>query len=64
MLMNGVYLEYNIDLLWQSDWDGQEVGFDDINIVGLYTLKETTINFYIDMESNKILTSWDDCEFI
>ncbi len=53
-----IVLEFNDDLLWQSDWDGCEIGYDRVSIVGLYNLKDTDIYFYIDMETNKILEGW------
>jgi hypothetical protein len=51
-------LKFNEDLLWQSDWDGYEVGFEDVLIVGLYQLANTEIYIYIDMENMKILDMW------
>jgi len=50
-----IVLEFNKDLLWSSDWNGDEVGYDNVGIVGLYRLRDTDIYFYIDMEENKIL---------
>lgn len=39
------------ELVWSSDWNGYEVGYDDIGVVGLYSLKiNPEINFYIDVE--------------
>ena len=32
-----IYLE---GLVWQSDWNGNEVGFNDVAIVGLYSQEE------------------------
>ena len=57
-----IYLE---GLVWQSDWNGNEVGFDDVAIVGLYSQEradEKTYNFYIDMETMRILDFWVDEE--
>lgn len=53
-----IELEYNKDLLWSSDWNGYEVGFDDVDVVGLYRLSGTSVHFYIDMTTNKILHAW------
>lgn len=58
--MNRVCLEYDKELIWQSNWDGHELGYDEVEVIGLYTLKDTTLNFYIDMENNMIITSWDE----
>lgn len=41
---------------WQSDWDGDEVGFDKVSVVGLYSdPNEEKVSYYIDMETNKII---------
>lgn len=53
-----VVLEYDKDLLWESNWDGHEVGFDDVAIVGLYRLKDSNVYFNIDMSTNTILEAW------
>lgn len=47
--------QLNDDLHWQSDWDGSEVGYDDVLVVGLYQLRDTDVYFYIDMENLVIL---------
>lgn len=48
-------LVLNKDLLWESDWDGEDVGHDNFNVVGLYRLAGTETYFYINMETNKII---------
>lgn len=41
---------------WQSDWDGEDVGFDDVLIVGLYSdPNHEDVMYYINMETRKIL---------
>lgn len=41
---------------WQSDWDGEDVGFNDILIVGLYSdPNHEKVSYYIDMETSKTL---------
>lgn len=54
-----VELHYNKELLWESDWNGDEVGFDDVPVVGLYRLKGTEVYFYIDSETHTILDAWE-----
>ena len=49
--MNG----YISDLHWQSDWNGDEVGYNDIGIVGLYTSVNLGIDVYLDAETGEIL---------
>jgi hypothetical protein len=58
-----VVLEYNKDLLWQSDWNGFEIGYEEVAVVGLYQLVNTELYFYIDMENQKILEAWIGEEF-
>ncbi|MCA1064836.1 hypothetical protein QTG56_24830 (plasmid) [Rossellomorea sp. AcN35-11] len=48
----------NKDLIWSSDWCGEEIGYEHISIVGLYLTRETEIQFYIDMDSLEILEAW------
>lgn len=56
-------LELNKDLIWQSDWAGDEVGHDEVLIVGLYMLAACpAISFYIDMEQMHILQVFFDVE--
>lgn len=56
-------LQYNEDLIWQSDWNGNEVGYDEVDIVGLYRFKNgDEIYVYIDMESNQILEVFCMCD--
>lgn len=43
------------NLRWQSDWNGYEVGYDNLNVVGLYTSDELECDFYVDMETNNVL---------
>jgi hypothetical protein len=51
------------DLLWQSDWNGYEVGHDDINVIGFYSLKvNPDISFYIDVEKERIVEAFYMCE--
>lgn len=50
-------LKYNENLIWQSDWSGDETGHD-AEIVGLWMIKDTDIHLYIDIENNVILEGW------
>lgn len=48
---------------WQSDWDGEDVGFDDVLIVGLYNDPNYEgVSYYIDMETDKILEVFTEGE--
>ena len=42
-------------LMWQSDWNGYEVGFPEVSVVGLYTSPALNCDMYIDMENMCIL---------
>lgn len=48
-----------VDLHWSSDWNGYEVGYDDIPVVGLYSFKGTEIYVYLNTEDGTILEIWD-----
>lgn len=48
------------NFVWSSNWNGYEVGYDDILTVGLYRLKGTQIYFYINMETDNILEYWSE----
>ena len=48
-------------LHWYSDWNGDEVGYDEVLVVGLYSLIDfPEINMYIDTENGRILEVWLD----
>ena len=43
---------------WQSDWNGDDVGFDDVLVVGLYSVPNTPISYYVDTENGYVLDAW------
>ena len=44
------------DLHWWSDWNGYEVGYPEIPVVGYYAMKlNPRVAFYIDTENERIL---------
>ena len=50
------------NLGWSSDWNGDEVGHPDSEVVGLYSQErdDGRYSFYLDMETNKVLDFWKD----
>lgn len=55
--------ELNIDwgkLHWQSDWDGDDIGYPYSTVIGYYTYYD--LNLYIDIDSLQILEAWFDDE--
>lgn len=42
-------------LHWQSDWNGDEVGYPDLNVVGLYTSDTLSVDVYLDTETGEVL---------
>lgn len=55
----------NLDLMWSSDWMGEEVGYPDVIIVGLYTYQPNVgpeISLYIDIENGIVLDMWSSCD--
>jgi hypothetical protein len=47
------------NLAWSSDWNGDEVGYDNIDVVGLYQIPGTEIHMYVDTEEGTILEMWE-----
>lgn len=52
-------LRYNEDLIWQSDWNGYEVGYDDVPVVGLYQIAGTETYLLIDIENDEVLEKYE-----
>ena len=56
--------DYNFEVDWSiihwwSDWSGEDVGRDDVLIVGYYALKDfPNVEIYIDVENERILEAW------
>lgn len=50
------------ELHWQSDWNGYEVGFPDVDVVGLYSVPDSDISLYVNVESSEILELWNESE--
>ena len=50
------------DLAWSSDWNGDEVGYPESGVVGLYSQErdDGVYSFYLDMETYKVLDFWKD----
>ena len=50
------------DLVWSSDWNGDEVGYPESEVVGLYSQErgDGSYSFYLDMETHKMLDFWKD----
>ena len=56
-------MEFNYeDFYWSSDWNGDEAGYPEVNVVGLYTHKETGVDVYVDVENMHILEAWKFCD--
>lgn len=47
---------------WSSDWNGYEVGYADIDVVGLYRMRGAPVMFYADASTGLVLESWVDTE--
>lgn len=45
-------------IAWSSDWNGYEVGYSDIPVVGLYSFAGTEVYMYINSEDGSILEMW------
>lgn len=47
-------------LCWQSDYNGYEVGYPNISVVGYYVSGD--LNYYINAENGEILEYWSDMD--
>lgn len=57
----GTTVDYTKDH-WSSDWNGDEVGFDDVNVVGLYSVPDSPISYYVDTENGYVLDAWAEVD--
>lgn len=64
--MREMTLEVTLDDLdWQADYDGNEVGFPDVGVVGFYMQErgdDERYFFLIDMENSVLLKFWAEFE--
>lgn len=47
------------DLRWESDWNGYEVGHDDVGVIGLWRWRDTGVYMYLDAETMEIVSVWE-----
>lgn len=47
---------------WSSDWNGDEVGYPEIDVVGLYTMRGAPVAFYADASTGLVLEAWLDLD--
>lgn len=57
----GTIVDYTEDHWW-SDWNGDEVGFDNVNVVGLYSVPDSPISYYVDTENGYVLDAWAEVD--
>lgn len=53
------------NLVWQSDYNGDEVGYEDVGVVGFYMEErwgEERYYYLIDMEKRVLLKFWAENE--
>lgn len=50
------------DLVWSSDWNGYEVGYPGVEVVGLYVSDSLECDFYIDASTGEILDVFKEQE--
>lgn len=61
VIMYNMFATIKLDnLVWSSDWNGDEVGYPDSEVVGLYSQEKDDgcYSFYIDVETNMVLDFW------
>lgn len=57
IILDGVVVDVT-RLLWNSDWNGDEVGHDNCPVVGPYTVPGLELDIYVDTETGVILEGW------
>lgn len=60
MLQVGEKVNYTV-LCWNSDWNGYEVGFPEVCVVGLYSDLDGN-DYYINTENGVVLEVIEDFE--
>lgn len=48
------------ELHWSSDWNGDEVGYDEIPVIGLY--EKDGWSYYVNSETGEVVEAWQDEE--
>jgi hypothetical protein len=43
------------DLHWYSDWNGDEVGFPEVPVVGLYYSPSLNVDVYLNTDDGEVL---------
>lgn len=51
-----------LGLHWQSDFNGEDYGYPDVEVVGVYSWVETGLTFLIDMDKGVVLEVYQDEE--
>jgi len=46
------------NLRWQSDWNGYEVGYPLVPVVGLYTCDKLGVDVYVNTETGDVIEIW------
>lgn len=54
---NGTRRNYQNDH-WQSDWNGDEVGYPECDVVGLYSIAGENIDYYVNTETGIVLETF------
>lgn len=50
------------NLHWYSDWNGDEVGYPDIPVVGLYYSDTLNVSIYLNTETTEVLEIWTEVD--
>lgn len=47
--------------VWNSDWDGDELGYEGVPVIGYYTVDDD-LGLYINTETGEILEAFDETD--
>lgn len=57
----GDYVDFRA-LMWSSDWNGDEVGYPEIEVVGLYADPGDKYMYYVNSDTGEVLDVWTTVE--
>ena len=59
-----------VNVKWESDWNGEDLGYPEIEVIGLYSMElpageeePQTLYFYIDAETDALIEAWTEQEY-
>lgn len=48
-----------MNFIWQADYIGHELGYDNVSVIGYYISKDNSFEMYINAENNEVVDKWE-----